>query len=328
MLYQNCKIFILLFSIINFVGCTNIKGKHVIESNQTTSIKSGTFTHNPYSLPLLAQYYKILTNLSNDSQIIDTISGMTTMLLTQYWVIPADSVRFIMRMGISMDEKYPNKLVRKAVFEKVNKYLANGFDYDISLEDQEKIVNNGADVNNSTKDFLAEWKSIFYKVSEFNGYEERDSILPYMRGSGGGTVCHKIYEDINIATYLIEGVIDYHNSSGDPTKADYLTINKSTGEVLSVSDVRKDNRMENLIVDAYLIFTESMGYHPYSYTGKDLLESADGVAIINEGLLFYYHPYKIGVGSEGQFNLIIPIPTKIIDKYIKRHMLPSNLIRA
>ena len=318
MLYHTCKIFILLFSIINFVCCTNIKGKYVKESKQTTSTKSETFTHNPYSLKLIDQYYKILTGQNNDSLILDTVSGMTNVLLSQYWVIPADSVRFKMIMGISIDEEYTNELVQKAVFEKVNEYLAHGFNYDITSEDQAKILNIGADVNKSIKDFLSEWESIFHKISKLNGYEERDSILPYMRGSGGGTVCHKIYEDINKTTYMIEGLIDYHNSSGDPTQADYLTINKSTGEVLSLSDVSNDDRMENLIVDAYLIFTESMGYHPCSYNGKELLESADGVAIINVGLLFYYHPYKIGVGAEGQFNLIIPIPLKIIDNYISK----------
>lgn len=40
-------------------------------------------------------------------------------------------------------------------------------------------------------------------------------------------------------------------------------------------------------------------------TGKKLLEEADGVAIIDEGLLIYYTPDKIDVRAACQYNLIL-----------------------
>ena len=38
----------------------------------------------------------------------------------------------------------------------------------------------------------------------------------------------------------------------------------------------------------------------------DYLKDCDGIAIVPEGVVVYYHPYKIGCGAEGQFNSLIP----------------------
>jgi len=39
----------------------------------------------------------------------------------------------------------------------------------------------------------------------------------------------------------------------------------------------------------------------------NLLAGMDGIAIIPEGVIVYYHPYAIGSGAEGQYNALIPV---------------------
>ncbi len=40
-------------------------------------------------------------------------------------------------------------------------------------------------------------------------------------------------------------------------------------------------------------------------TGEALIERADGAAFVGGGILFYFHPYNIGCGAEGQYNIVI-----------------------
>lgn len=306
------SIIVALLLIMGLVSCQGTKQDNPVVSDlPATDISDTISPRNPYSSSLFDQYFEILKSFESDGQTLDTIPGMVNLFMTQYWAKPTDSVKFKMKMGVSLDDDYPNELVRKTIFKYLNKYLARGFDYDITSKKQDEIVSKGADASADLDSFLNEWKEIFQKVSSLNGNNKDHSRLPEIVGSGSCTVCHKIYEDDEYATYLIEGVTDYHSSSGDPTKADYVTINKSSGNVLSVNDVRKkydEDALENLISAAYKQAVEDKGSnYTANYSGSDLLAKADGVAIINEGLLFYYYPYKIGVGAEGQYCLILSI---------------------
>ncbi len=308
-LLKKLSLIVLVSTFIGFGGCHSARQDNDTMSEQSqTCVSDRDIPRIPYSSPLFDQYFEILRSLDSDGQILDTIPGMVNLFLMQYWVIPADSVKFKMKLGLSLDKNYPNVLVRKTVFEYLNKYLACGFEYDITSDKQKDLISKGADSSVDLDSFLKEWKCISQKVSSLNGYDEKCSNLSEIAGSGSCTVCHKIYEDSENVTYLIEGGSDYHSSSGDLTKADYITINKSTGRILSVTDIRRkydESILEKLISDAYKLAVEANGLVPAEYSGIDLLEEVDGVAIINEGLLFYYHPYKIGVGSEGQYCLIL-----------------------
>ena len=46
----------------------------------------------------------------------------------------------------------------------------------------------------------------------------------------------------------------------------------------------------------------------YDLTGKELIDCADGCAIVNEGVMFYYRPYSVGSGAEGEYNLVLDLP--------------------
>ena len=78
--------------------------------------------------------------------------------------------------------------------------------------------------------------------------------------------------------------------------------------MLTIPDVMAQyNRsdIEPLLADAYKSEAALRDILDDRYSGEELIDQANGVAIINEGILFYFHPYTIGGGYEGQYNLII-----------------------
>ena len=46
----------------------------------------------------------------------------------------------------------------------------------------------------------------------------------------------------------------------------------------------------------------------YNLTGQELIDCADGCAIVNEGVMLYYRPYSVGCGAAGEYNLILDQP--------------------
>ena len=68
--------------------------------------------------------------------------------------------------------------------------------------------------------------------------------------------------------------------------------------------------LKSQLWNAYLEAREERGYAELDgseVSPDELLTGADGCAIINEGLMFYYLPYHIGCGAEGEYNLVLPI---------------------
>lgn len=261
------------------------------------------------SKSLLDLFYgmeKDLTGTYVSDMRLDTIPGLIHKENKRIWYIPSDSVRFEMSMGLYIDDSYPSSVVRNLLFKKLNDVIPEGFSYDIDGT-QEILLKRGVKIEQSADSFIHDWEKLFNRVSAQNGYCSEFSNYPMIVGSRGCAVCHKIYEDSIWLTYIIEMSIDYHSSSGCTSFADYYTIKKSTGEVFTVADFlsqQKTYEIERIILNEFDISANSKGYSTGSITGKQLIERADGIAKLREGILFYYHPYKIGCGAEGQYNLI------------------------
>lgn len=240
---------------------------------------------------------------------LDTISGLIHKEFRSIWCHHADSIKFEMSMGLYIDESYPTVVVRNVLFEKLNAVIPDGFSYDID-ETQDSLLKRGVRTVQSARAFIRDWGHLFNRVSALNGYNSSFSHYPMIVGSRGCAVCHKIYEDSIWATYIIEMSVDYHSSCGCPSSADYYTINKITGKIFNLSDIlsqHKFSAIERLILNEFDIETNANGRPTCGLTGRELVNRANGIAKLNEGILFYYHPYNIGCGAEGQYNLIIPI---------------------
>lgn len=241
--------------------------------------------------------------------VLDIIPEITHKEFSSIWYKPLDSVRFEMTLGIYLDNEYPSDAVRKTVFKKLNSIIPDGFSYDIDKK-QESLLKIGVETTQSVKSFLDGWVDLFNKVSRLNGYGPKYANYPMIVGSRGCAVSHKIYEDSIWATYMIVMSVDYHSSCGCPSSADYYTINKQSGEILNLSELLTQSKgadITALIRREYENEAKAKGFTPSDVTGRELLDKANGIAKINEGMILYFHPYNIGCGAEGQYNLMLPI---------------------
>lgn len=286
----------------------------ISKSPQIDKTYYGSTDKNKYdngSSTLLALFYGMEKNSNGEyvDSVLDNNPKIIHKEFSSIWYIPSDSVRFEMSLGIFMDKEYPSEKVRETVFKKINSIIPNGFSYDIDNR-QEALLKNGVKTTQSTQNFLDCWNDLFNKVSELNGYNDKYSNYPMIVGSRGCVVCHKIYEDNKCATYIIESSVDYHSSCGCPSAADYYTINKTSGVIFTLDEYILQSKISekiDMIRNQYIQIAEAKGFTPANYSGHDLINKANGFALVNEGLLIYFHPYNIGCGAEGQYNLIIPL---------------------
>ena len=102
-------------------------------------------------------------------------------------------------------------------------------------------------------------------------------------------------------------------SCGDTTAESYYSVNLETGEVATITDFVRESDLSKL---AIIMMKYLKNYRGERWSGPvfdwipseplKLLKAMNGCAMIREGLVIYYHPYKIGCGAEGQYNAVIP----------------------
>ncbi|MGN0223660.1 MAG: hypothetical protein ACI4AM_06505 [Muribaculaceae bacterium] len=239
--------------------------------------------------------------------VLDTIPELIHKEYVRYWSYYPDSIRYKISMGIYLDEQFPNEMVRETILTMVDTILPHTFEEDIESA-QADALNRRVINKQSSTDFLNSWERVFDELTRINGYGPQDEYFSEIADSRGCTVCHKIYEDAEWATYGVEFSYMYHMMNIPRCYADYYAVNKQTGKVLTLEDIISQygrDKIGSILVAAYASEVEITGFYKGGFTGEDLISKADGVAIISEGILFYYHPYNIGCGAEGQYNLII-----------------------
>ncbi len=150
--------------------------------------------------------------------------------------MPDDTAWFEMSMGIYLDEEFPNEIVRETVLTMVDTIIPATFIGDI-VPAQFSAINDRVINKQSTEKFLDSWERLFDELTRINGYGPQYEHYGEVPGSRGCTVCHKLYEDDEWATYIFELSFNCHITCGCPSKADYYTINKQTGKVLTLSDI-------------------------------------------------------------------------------------------
>lgn len=236
--------------------------------------------------------------------ILDNIPGLYHQEFRAVLSIPEDSVRYLNSLGVYVDEDYPSIAVRKNVLSHLDSLICLGISYDI-----EDDLSHDLSKIESTEEFLDVWKDFYDNLKEKADSENQHSSFREIPGTRVCVVSHKVASGNDRATYLMESSYDYHGSSGCPGEADYITYNISSGKPLSIDEVLKlypVSNLEDKLRKAYIEAAKKNNFEPLeSMTGQQLLQDADGAAIINEGLLIYYKPYKIGSGAEGQYNLIL-----------------------
>lgn len=108
--------------------------------------------------------------------------------------------------------------------------------------------------------------------------------------------------------------IDWYDwmSCGNNIRESWWTVDSSTGNLLSIEDLilpEKVDTLADMLVHRLVngggeFLIKQYNWRPDEY--KDILERADGCALIPEGLIFYYYPYNLGAGCDGQHEAVIP----------------------
>lgn len=111
-------------------------------------------------------------------------------------------------------------------------------------------------------------------------------------------------------TYCTMCVHDWYDmlSCGCPYQTSFYTINATNGQVLDIGDIISQEdypKVENLLEQELAKMSEE---HCDSYfIENDCLGYISGMALIEDGLLLYYHPKTISVlDTTGQCNIVIP----------------------
>lgn len=240
---------------------------------------------------------------------LDKIPGLIHRELKEQWEEKYNGKPFDLMLGFYIDSVFPSKAIQKAVFERLDSLVVTAFEYDASPELIKANVYNTADQAN-TLSYIERWKEILENMTKERHPNPSDlNDMEKITSSRGCTVCHKVYEDDKWVTYIMEESYFYHGGIGCPSWADYVTFNKETAEPLTVADVVNSRNRKNItraLGRQYNKARRKNGFPAVPYRGKELIELADGVALVNEGILFYYYPYTAGCAAEGQYNLIIP----------------------
>lgn len=239
--------------------------------------------------------------------VLDTIPGLVHKEYVRYWRCADDTVRFRINMGIYLDEQFPNDVVKSSILTMVDSAMARTFEEDADSVQAEALTHRVIS-KQSPRDFMDSWEQVFDQLNRINGYGPQDDRLFEIPDTRGCTICHKVYEDTEWATYGLQFSFHYHFCTVSRCDANYFSVNKQTGEVLSISDVLAQygqSKIGSMLVETYKREAALRDFTPGQYTGDDLIARANGVAIISEGILFYFFPYNIGCGVEGQYNLIL-----------------------
>jgi hypothetical protein len=222
-----------------------------------------------------------------------------------------EPTRYRCILGLYVDKDFPSEAVFRQVELGIDTLLTQSFMYNEELEDLKKdLALRKGYAPHSSQDILNRAKRIFDQFTQKNSQFKVDSatfVLPEARVC---IVAHKIYDQGDWASYIIEFSFDYNGSNGCPSWADYFTVNKKTGKRLTTADLVEKYgyaRMCKGLRDAFVKGKQERNadLEVYNYTGQQLIDLADGCAVVNEGVMVYYRPYVVGCGAEGEFNLIL-----------------------
>ena len=247
---------------------------------------------------------------------LDGVEGIARQELEATWYHNDEDnpSRYRCTMGLYVDKNFPSSEIFNQVERGIDTLLVQSFycyeelnALKASLEKRTGYKPRG------TKDILDRAKSVFdaftrvmhptKAVSDYSNYPESRICI----------VAHKIYDKGDWASYIIEFSFSYNGSNGSPSWADYITVNKKTGKRLTAVDIEKKYgaaQVEEKLRKAYEKGKKERNtdLDVYDLTGKELIDCADGCAIVNEGVMFYYRPYSVGSGAEGEYNLVLDLP--------------------
>ena len=247
---------------------------------------------------------------------LEGIDGILSQELEATWYREGDGKpdRYRCMLGLYVDEDFPSDQVFHLVELGIDTLLTQSFDYNDELEAMKKFFSLRKGYNpKSSQDIMNRAKQIFNQFTKKNHELKSDVIGNELPEARVCIVAHKIYDKGDWASYIIEFSFDYNGSCGCPSWADYITVNKKNGHRLTSADLVEKYGLAQVSDSLRKAYVKAKGERNveldvYNLTGQELIDVADGCAIVNEGVMFYYRPYGVGCGAEGMYNLILDFP--------------------
>lgn len=246
---------------------------------------------------------------------LEGIEGVASQELEATWYrLDADfPAHYRCTHGLYVDKDFPSDKVFRQVEFGIDTLLTQGFCYNDELQDlkQSLALRKGYSPRN-TQDILNRAKQVFDLYTKKNNSLKPDSADFRISESRECIVAHKIYDQGDWVSYIIEFSFSYNGSNGCPSWADYFTVNKKTGQRLAPDDIVEKYGEGQVSKKLRQAFVKAKGERNfdldvYNLFGLELIDAADGCAIVNEGVMFYYRPYSVGCGAEGMYNLVLDL---------------------
>lgn len=229
---------------------------------------------------------------------------------TWYGVKYDETVKYRCTMGLYVDKEFPSQEIFRQVELGIDTLLTQSFYYNEELDNLKKtLAQRKGYAPRKTQDIKRRAKNIFDQFSRVYS-KKPDTITMNLPESRICIVAHKIYDKGDWASYIIEFSFSYNGSNGCPSWADYITVNKKTGKRLTTDDIIAkygEEQVSKKLRQAFVKAKDERNADPelYNLSGNELIDAADGCAIVNESMMFYYRPYNIGCGADGEFNLVL-----------------------
>ena len=269
-------------------------------------------TNNSRDITLLDLFYGMTGGEEGDRSyrgtccVLDSIPGVIRYEDFGTWRFQYDPYQYEASLCVYVDEQFPSEAIARSLAVHADTTINYYF---IPWVRDDNFIAPHPDYGKMREGraFVEFFKECFAKSDSVMGVkseEERsfECSLPFRVAL---TLC-RIYSREAYATYILETSVDYNGSCGCPSGAMYVTYNMNGG-ILGYGDIFKDgseNRVNVLLNDRYdEEYEKKIGEKPEPHEPYDLLD--DNCALVKEGILFYYQPYHLGSGSEGQYNLIL-----------------------
>lgn len=300
---KNILGFCILTALLSIISCEFHTSPTVVDERRDTTL-----------LDLFYGMEKHYSSTGHRGCVLDSIPGVLNLDIESNWITYGidgeNPYQYNCSFCVYVDSIFPTQ----AVADKVSHILESLIDiYFVGYFLEEGEIPIISDPVSTGHDILCNASKRFSSLDSSRRISADQDTLPSIFAFRTSFVAFKVFGNDSISTYLFESSVDYHASSGCPSSAIYYTLNNKTGNILKYRDIvgeDKDSLVYSLQYEEYCKeFKKKEGpdYTP-THDVKSFEEvTKDNCAIVKEGVLFYYPPYEIGSGAEGQYNLIIKI---------------------
>lgn len=228
----------------------------------------------------------------------------------EYEADDAFYMKFRFSMGLYIDKEYPSEAIFRKMEGAIDSALVFGMEPYGGMDNKPAFRLRESHKPQNAREILDFGTQVFNMYTQQKRARKPESAYEQIPEGRWCLVAHKVYDKGDQATYMVVVSYDINGSNGCPSQALYWTLDKKTGRLLQSKDIIAKYDEEDLksqLWNAYIEASKERGYDEdmIMLEPENLLTEVSGCAIINEGILFYYLPYVIGSGAEGEYFLVL-----------------------